>query len=176
VEPLVARRAFRAADDAQPQAVRSQQTCHARGEARSIRRLVEDVKHAAVEDEVERPTDGIVDEEVGAPEAHPGYAASLRAGHLDRALRDVDADHVEALPGKPDGVRARAAADLERAAGRHDAAPDELRQVRIRFIRVPRQLAAEVLPVPVVLHRRSPRAPRAIRPSSPAGAPCVTAR
>jgi hypothetical protein len=144
---------FGAADDAQPQALRPHKARHAYGEASPRLRVVEHVKRASVEHDVERSLDGIVREKVRAHEADSRCTAGPRASHLDRALRDVDAHHVKPLAGEPYGVRTGAAADLERTAARQDAAPDELRQMRIRFFRIPRQLAAKVMLVPVLQHR-----------------------
>src|SRR4030095_7247699 len=113
---FIARRAFGAADGAQPPAVLDEVRPHVLGKAGSLAFTIEHVKAAAVEYELERAAGRRGGEEVDGLEA----TLSVRLGPRPRDgdFRDVDAQHVEAMLRQEDRVRPGAGADFQRSSSR----------------------------------------------------------
>src|SRR5262249_2798769 len=124
-----------AADEAQPYAVVDEPGGYVLRKPRALVIVVERVKAAAVEDELEWRTGRCLGQEVDRLE--PATPVRLGTGILDGERRDVDAHDLEALLCQVDGVGARAAADIQRASGRDGAGLDDLDQHRIGPARVP---------------------------------------
>ena len=131
---MLSRRAFGASDEAQPSAVAFEQRRHALGEALAVLGLVEDMKAAPIEHQVEWAAGHPVPQKIRRRETTIELRASdFGAGPLDRSRGDVYPEDGKTLPGEPERVRARAAADIERPAPLDRTGTQKLDETLVRL-------------------------------------------
>jgi hypothetical protein len=122
-------RAFRAADEAKPEAARDQDRRNLCGKTRALLLFVEDMEAAAIEDKMEGSLGRRGQEEVqGAETATEIAAIQLCRGSFDRVRRDVDPQDVESAFREPKGIRPCPRANLERPGGPNATRRDEVDQ------------------------------------------------
>jgi hypothetical protein len=118
----LARRAFGRANEAEPQASGCERCRNPRGEKRALLGFIEDMKAAAVKNELEGAFGWGNSKEVqGCETATEMPTIQLRVGSFDRERCDVDATDLEAALREPNRIRARPRADLERPRGPNPA-------------------------------------------------------
>jgi len=116
------RRAFGRADEAQPQASRRKRRRDPNGEPSALLGFIEDVKAAAIENEMEGTIGlGSGQKIQGCETTTRKPTPQFRVGSFDRQGGDIDAQHVEAALRQPDRIRPRARADLQRPRGPNPA-------------------------------------------------------
>ena len=110
-------RAFGRADEAQPQASGRERRRDPCGKTRPLLGFIEDMKAAAVKDELERTPGRGAGEKVQSCEAAIEIAlVQLRGSSFDRERGDIDAQDVKAALRQPKGIGPRTRADLQRPA------------------------------------------------------------
>ena len=137
-----ARWTFGAADQAQPQAVGCQCGSDLRREPLSLAWFIEDMKAAAIEDELEGASGWSRGEKVPCREAAAeSPSRQFSVGSFDGERRDIDSEYVETAFGQPNGIRTGTRADLKRPCWRDAARSDEPDEQRFWLSGVPGQLS-----------------------------------
>jgi hypothetical protein len=113
--PDLARQTFGAADQAQPQAARSECGSNFCREPLSFVRFIKDMKATAVEHELKWTAARTISEKIQSSEA-AGQSASRHfgLGSFDSERRNIDPLYVETMFGQPNCVRAGTGADFKR--------------------------------------------------------------
>jgi len=146
------RRSFGRADQAQLQGSGREHGCDTFNKLRTLLGFVEDMKAAAVKDELEGTAFRSTGQNVqGGEAARQSATIQFFLGPFDRARGDVDTHDVESLLRKVNGFRPLPRSNVEGPRRLNPARRDELNQQWLRLPRVPGQLSRGAAFIPVTM-------------------------